>query len=599
MPVDTPEKPVAASLSRVPKTARPIVRYGLEFPPGTNDLQIELVCYAKRAPTGQPREYHFKRAWLMVWPNTIWNEWMDLMIWAWCNYRIICCIGAAGAGKTRTFAYAALLDYLAWPDATATTITTTKFDALRARMWGEMMGAVDGVRPELRGSLLENSKVTNTSNHLEIRSRVGADKEDERFMIQGVATDSADQTAGKIRGQHAERRRILGDEAQDIGKAIYLAIVNAMRAPDFIAVLLSNPVEKLSDFGDWCKPKGGWGTVKDTDTSWETAMEGGICLHLDALDSPNIRAGRTLYDFLPTQNYIDLIAQKFGRDSLEWWMFVRGYFPPDGTVARVWPSGTIDKATLGCVFDYPPKPVASLDPAYEHDDCVLTLGLLGRLRNGKSCCMGKRQIKIQVKEGPGLPLKDRQIADSVKKECETAGVEQENFIMDTTGNGRSVYALLFESWGPKIQKIEYGGEATNRPLRLNDRKPANEQVRFFVAELWFRASYLAADGMLCGLGNLDPKCGEDLTARRYTLRQFGERKLMVVEQKDEMKKRLQRSPDYGDSYVQFGELMARKGLLGEAIATKHTGWEHLKKLAQKATQRFTKDFEVSYGDTKK
>lgn len=583
-PAAPPNKPAP----KHPRAPKPVERYGIIWQPSPalNDITIELACYVNRLATGHPPEYHFKQAWLLTWPKTVWNEWMDFMVWAWCNYRLICVIGHTRASKTWFFAFAALLDYMAVPEKTATTLTTTKFDALKSRMWGDMMQAFESVREEVRVQTHASFKVTNTTNELKVQINDPNVMGDDKFMIQGVATDSADTAAGKIRGQHADRRRIIGDEAQDIAAPIYLAFLNAMSAPDFKGVLLSNPVERLSEFGEWCKPKAGWSSVKDTDLFWETDKPGGICLHFDGLQSPNIKAGRTIHPFMLTQQYVDDIAASKGRDSLEWWMYVRGFFPPDGVVARVWPSGTIEKARMDCVFDYPPTPVGSLDPAYEQDNPVLTLGLLGRLRTGIPCCLCKKQIVIKFKEGPGHPLKDRQLADETKKECIEFGVQPENFIMDTSGNGRSVYALLYEGWSQKIQKLEYGGEATNRPIRLNDKKPANEEVKYFVAELWFRASFLAQAGMLCGFKNLHPHNEDDLTSRRYTIKQYGERKLMAVEPKEDLKKRIGRSPDFGDSTCQLGELMARKGLLGDvARPAGKGGWDALRKLARAAGKR--------------
>lgn len=565
--------------------------YGIEFPEGpqTNPLSVELACYRDRLETGHTREYHLRKAFEMVWPKFQWNQWCDLMIWAWCSYRIVAVIGHTRASKTYFFAHLCLLDYLCSPQNTATTLTTTKFDALKTRMWGDMMRAVESIEhPALKANVRNLFKITNSTNELKLQLSAKDVHGDDKFMVQGVATDSGDKNAGKIRGQHADRRRIAVDEAQDVAAAIYSAFANATSAPEFVGVLLSNPVEKLTDFGNWCKPKGGWGSIHDTDLWWETETPGGVCLHFDGLQSPNIKAGTTLFPFLLTQEYVDFIRAKFGEASLEWWMYIRGFFPPDGTVSRVWPSATIELAQKAPEFDFPPQGVASLDPAYEHDDCVLTLGLLGRLRNGKSCIRATKQVKIALKEGPGQPLKDRQIADEVMRICREANIPPENYIQDTTGNGRSVYALLYEGWSQKIHKLEYGGAATERPLRLNDSKPSSEQVKYFVAELWFRASYLASDGMLCGLANCDPRTIEDLSTRRYTIKQDGDKgKVMVVETKDEMKKRLNRSPDFGDSYCQFGELMARKGLLGDIISTGHKlGWSHLRNKAIKAAERF-------------
>src|SRR6478736_1903644 len=531
--------------------------------PLINPMTIELSCYRDRVKeTGKSREHHLRKAFEIVWPKFQWNQWCELMIWAWCNYRIICVIGHSRASKTFFFAHLSLLDYLCSPHNTATTMTTTKFDALKTRMWGDIMLAIESIgHPVLQGGIQNLFKITNTSNELKFASS-SASHGDDKFMIQGVATDSADKSAGKIRGQHSDRRRIFVDEAQDVASAIYMAFANATSAPDFTGVLLTNPVEKLSDFGNWCKPKEGWGSVHDSDLVWETETPGGICLHFDGLQSPNVKANKTLFPFLLTQDYINFIRDKFGEGSIEWWCFIRGFFPPDGTVAKVCPSATLAEAQKAIQFDYPPTPCASLDPAYEYDDPVLTFFLLGRTREGLPCASGKRQVRIKLSESKTM-TKDRQLANETMRLCKEENVIPENFICDTTGNGRSVFALLFESWGPKIQKVEYGGAATDRPMMLNDPKPANEQVKYFVAELWFRASFMAAGGMLRGFNNLDPKTIEDLSSRRYTIKQDGERKVMVVETKDEMKKRLGRSPDYGDSTVQMAELMVRKGLLGE------------------------------------
>lgn len=572
-----------------------ITRYGMKWEAAkSTEFSIEFYCYShyndEGFKTGVPREHHLKKAFMVIWPDYQWNEWCELMTWAWCNYRLVCIIGHSRASKTYHIAHLALLDYLGESLVTATTLTTTKFDALKSRMWGDMMRAAESMRPEIFQNFIQNYKITNTSNEMRISSSAPDRHGDDKFMIQGVATDSADKSAGKIRGQHANRRRIIVDEAQDVAPAIYTAFSNAVSAPDFLGVLLSNPVEKLSPFGEWCKPKGGWGSVHDTDTWWETEKPHGICLHFDGLRSPNIKAGKTLFPYLLTQDYIDTIRATNGEGSLEWWMYIRGFFPPDGTVSRVWPSAAIERGEQDVEFDFPPTACATLDPAFEFDDPVIHFGLQGRTRESKPCIRATESVRIKYKEGTGEFPKDYQLAREAIRLCKERGVPPENFIMDTTGNGRGVFAIIQIEWSTKVQGINYGGEATERPMRLNDPKPAKDQVRYFVAELWFRASFLAQDGMLCGLKNVSPKTTEDLTARRYTIKQMGDKKLMVVETKDEMKSRLGRSPDYGDAFVGFGELMVRKGLLGDIPGAKNTGkgrWDALRKLARKASARFS------------
>lgn len=562
-------------------------KYGINWPEHANPLNIELACYSmpKIYPSGKTPEFHLRNAFNIVWPNFQWNEWCELMLFAWCNFSIIAVIGHARAGKTYHMAHLALLDYLAAPPLTATTFTTTKFDALKTRLWGDMMRAIDTMNPAVSGPLLQLFKITTTSNEMKLAINDPTRHGDDKFMIQGVATDSGDKSAGKIRGQHANRRRIVVDEAQDVADAIYVAFSNAMSAPDFKGVLLSNPVEKLSEFGKWCEPEAGWASIDDTTLSWKTKMPGGICLHFDGLQSPNIKGGKEINPNLLTQKFIDDTKAVSGIGSLAWWMFVRGFFPPDGLVAKIWPSQAVEKARQNAEFDFPPEPCATLDPAFESDDCFLHLGKIGRIRDGKPCIQGEESHLIKTKVGPNEIPKDYQVARQVILICKAAGVAPQNFIMDETGNARGVLAILRVEWSPLVQGITYGGEATERPMRLNDGMKACDQVKYFVTELWFRASFLAQDGMLCGLRNLDAKTEEDLNSRRYEMK-LG---LMVAEKKLDLKGRLGRSPDAGDAFVQFGELMVRKGLLVGILASpKGVGrWQQSKKLARKASSRFS------------
>lgn len=561
---------------------------------GLNDLNVELAVYRAphEFPAAEKPEVHFRRAFKIMWPKFQWNDWMELMCWAWCNYRIIGVMGHTRASKSYGMSFFTLLDYLADMKSTATTLTTTKFDALKTRMWGDMMRAVE---TSVQRSAIESLfKITSTQN--EMTFKLKGERSDDKFMIQGVATDSADKSAGKIRGQHADRRRIIVDEAQDVAPAIFMAFLNAMSARDFKGALLTNPVERISEFGDWVKPKNGWGSIHDSDLHWETDKPGGICLHLDGLQSPNIKAGKTIFPFMLTQEYVDSIKASKGEDSLEWWMYVRGFFPPDGLVAKIWPSATIEKARRSEPFDFKPTPFGTLDPAFDADNCVVHFGDIGTLRDGKPCGCFRETIVVKVKVSAGEPEKDFQIARECIRLCKERGVQPEDFIMDMTGNGRGVYAIMRNEWHPmpgrgQVQGIYYGGEATDRPLRMDDPLPACDQVRYFVAELWFRASYMARDGMICGLCNCDSRTIEDLDARRYTVRQITDKKLMVAETKDEMKKRIGRSPDFGDAAVGLAELMIRKGLIaGSPVAKKSRGWDQIRERAKKAQQRFIKEF---------
>jgi hypothetical protein len=102
--------------------------------------------------------------------------------------------------------------------------------------------------------------------------------------------------------------------------------------------------------------------------------------------------------------------------------------------------------------------------------------------------------------------------------------------------------------------------------------------------------------MIAGLSNLDERTVEDLTARRYTLKQISHGSVILVEKKDDMKGRLGRSPDFGDSYCGWAELLCRLGYMPGMLSSPVNGkkWESNKKRARKASIRFSEKGEFSH-----
>lgn len=577
-----------------PTTAKDVVIYGYRVPLGTPKLALELKAYRDGITPemgGLGSEQHFKNAWRMLWPNYEWSDWVELLIHAWCNYKWISVIGCERASKTYTSAHIAWLDYCANPYTTLTSLTTVTFEGLKLRMWSDVLRASE------TAAIKQAFQIRSSTNEMRVYP-TGAQKEaSEKYQIHGMAVNHTKDAEGRIRGGHAPRRRIFLDEAQDIAAAIYEAMINPMSAPDAKAMMLSNPVEKISKFGDQCEPVGGWGSVGDSDFMWETKL-GGVCLHFDGLKSPNITRAPKAFTGIITQANIDEVRKRHGEDSVQWWALVRGWFPPDGMVSRIFPSATIERAKESVEFDYATEPCGTLDPGFGGDDCVLHFGAKGKLRDGRTAINAVASETLKFKLGDGQELIDHQIAQQVIQKCrDERRMKPKNFIMDKSGPGRGVYAILYKSWSPEIQGIDYGGKATERPLRADENDKCCDIYKYFVTELWYRASSCCEDGILGGLENLDPKTAEDLYARRSSMKVETEGTLMVAEKKTDMKKRLGRSPDNGDAFTQFGELLIREG---HGPGRKPTGkvssgrWDQARKRAIKASGRYTEKGEFSH-----
>ena len=582
----------------------PFTRYGRKWPGETRELAIELWAYQTGLTVdegGLGPEAHFRRAFKLAWPKFIWHEWMEMLMTAFCNEKIITVIGHARATKTYGVAHLLYLDYCAAPLATWTSLTTVTFDGLKGRMWSDLMAAVESA------TFGNPFKISSTSNEMKLRLVAPGHRAEEKYMIEGFATSKQRDAAGRIQGKHAARRRLGLDEAQELPDVIFQAEVNAGTAPDFKSIRLANPVDKETVFGrECCEPAGGWGTVHDSDLWWRTKA-GRIVLHFDGLQCFNaklyIRLGRgaiTRADyeakklpFMLTQEYIEEVRLQHTEESLEWWMYIRGFFPPDGIVSRVFPSLLLERMQADVTFDFPPVGFAVLDPAYEHDNCVLHFGVYGTVRDGLVSFTMTATVVVPVKVSGTDQTKDEQIAEFVQAACEARGIKAENYIQDMTGNGRSVWSHLSKNWGRAVQGVEFGGKPTDRPLIYGEAAKCDERFRYFVDELHFRAAAWAASGRAGGLGRLAKETIEDLAARRYTVVDQKQR----VESKAEIKKRLGRSPDYGDAYILAGELMARKGHMpGKTTDVPRAGgiWAAAKIASVDACARYGEEAEFSY-----
>jgi hypothetical protein len=531
-----------------------VTKYGYKVPVGTPMFALELQAYREGITVeqgGLGAEQHLKNAWRINWPDYEWSDWVEMLVWAWCKYKYISVIGHKRASKTFTSSHIAWLDYNADPFHTLTNLTTVTFEGLKLRMWSDLMLAAE------TSKMQQPFRIRNSTNEMRVYPQEVSAESGEKYQIHGMAVDRSKDAAGRIKGAHAPRVRLMIDEAENMPPVIYDAMGNPMSAPDAKCVMLFNPVEWISRAGQLCEPKEGRGSVTDTDLFWETKL--GICLHFDGLQSPNFRQSKKVFTGLLRPVDAEETRLKWGEDSVEWWSQIRGFFPPDGLVSRIFPSQVIEKGKPAIIFDYATEPCATLDPAFEADDCVIHYGAKGTLRDARVAISATGSETLKLKTGPEFEPKDYQIAHQVMEKCKVRGVKPENFIMDKSGGGRGVYAILQKEWSPLVQGIDYGGAATERPLRSDESDKCCDIYEYFVSELWFRGRAAVEDGILGGLAYLNPLTIDDLFARQYFTRKKTQGTVQVAEQKAEMKKRIGRSPDNGDAFVQFAELLIREG----------------------------------------
>jgi hypothetical protein len=547
-------------------------RYGYDFPPAWSDAMIELWGYANaHAPAdgGLGMQGHLRNAMMLLWPDVYggevepgvprWRDELELLTWAWCSYRITSVIGHASAAKTHTFGHIAAASYIADAPNTIITLTSTHLPGLRKRLWSDTVAALRSA--QLRPGLLGGEQFDIRSFDMTVRPK--GSKED-KYVIEGIATDRGHDAVEKIQGTHSRKRRyVVIDEAQGTPQAIFEASANLMTDPDFRMAQLANPTRRYSEFGTWCEPVAGWAKIDpEADTWWET-RRGGVCLRLDGLKSANIKAGRTIFPFLLRQDYLDSVATAFGVGSPRWWTFVRGWFAPEGLFGVIFPSNVLSRAEETIAYDFPPVKIAALDPAFEDgDNCSLSLGEYGEARGSKWALNLTEQLNLKVVATERSDPLDYLIAREVMRECQARGIRPEDFIMDTTGAGRGVAAILQKEWGA-IQKCNFGGAPTDRRIKQADTEVSHELFDRFVSELWWAGRAWMEEQLVGGVTARFKALREQLSARQY---ETVKDKKISIEPKREMKERLSYSPDEADSFVLLIELLRRKGAVAGSAA---------------------------------
>lgn len=573
--------------------------YGMDIDATTPRIAVEFMCYRENAFLKErganvgTAEEHFRKAFAMFWPKYEMSEWVDLLIHAWCNYKWIFVIGHQRASKSFTMAHICWLDYCCDPPNTLTSMGTITLQGLRIRMWSDMQRAAE------TAAIRMPIDIRTSTNELRAFPPEFSRESAEKFQIMGMALNNSKDAEGKIRGGHAPRRRLFLDEAENISPPIYEAMVNPMSAPDAKAAILSNPMLKISKFGQLCAPIGGWSKVSEADLFWkpEKFPNDGIVIHFDGLQSPNVKAGHRKFTGLLVREDVDEVVRIHGMNSLQYWSLIRGFPPPDGIVANIFPSAVIERGRRAIIFDYRPRYCLSLDPAFEHDASVVTVGEMGKMKDGRTAINAVESITIQYEIGNGTEPKDYQCAHRFMEIAKRLGAAPIDCIIDKSGGGRGVFAILQKEWSRDVQGIEYGGAATERSLRIGGDEKANEAVEKFVTELWARARYAIEDGLIGGLDALDPRTVEDLGGRIYTTKEITTGSVMVAEKKVDFKVRLGRSCDWGDSFCGFGELLARQGAIpgaGSKPADSQNDWKRAREAALKAAEIFSEKGEFAY-----
>lgn len=331
-------------------------------------------------------------------------------------------------------------------------------------------------------------------------------------------------------GIHARRVLFIADEASGVDERIYEAGEGFLTGAHARVLLIGNPTQPAGQFyRAFTSERGAWNTM-----------------HISAFDSPNFTAeGATLsqaaQDALIGPDWVADKAKRWGIDSPLYQVRVLGNFADqsDDTIIslvavenaqqREWElEGT--PARPHDLLAHPRVDISCDVARFGSDDTVI-------LRK-----RGQKVETVRVYHGRDTMTTAGYCLAAVRSALAQPAVHDVRLIVDDDGVGGGVTDRLRETMKAELQTDRvalvayHGGAQAIRPERFTNKR----------TESWFRAKWAMPTLDIPD----DDEMAADLVSVKYKMTSSGQ---IQAERKEEVKKRLGRSPDRGDALVMLLE----------------------------------------------
>ena len=365
-------------------------------------------------------------------------------------------------------------------------------------MWGEMLSHWKNKKIDLGGTPYANP-------YFEIR------KED--WYTIGFTTKetgaSKEAAGGKFQGFHAPHICIIVSEAQAVEDTIYDQIDGVATSEDVLVIFIGNPTRARGRFA-----KG----LKDKKTN--------IVFHFSCLENPNYIHKREVIPGLASHHWVEDKRQKWGVNDPRWFGRVLGQIP-DIAISTVIGESDISlmKAKHGMLAPYGNNAGVAVDPSGEGvDNNEFMAGKNGEVTK----TISKTNMAPSVSAITAVELCKEINGNFVIVDCDGIGV----------GTWQELNKLSPE-YLQGIQIIKFHGSAPSQVEEWDHKVYQNMR-----AEAAFVTQKRARDGK-AAINREDKELIEDLMEEEYFENNRG---LIQIEDKKDIKERLERSPGKGDAY---------------------------------------------------
>lgn len=506
-----------------PGKFKDVLKYGQYWNGDTHPAQWELYAISQLGhwekngrKCGMGLPYHVKQFMKMAWPNMQWHRWSHNIIDEFLREPGRCGIfGPSSSSKSFTVARCVLTMFYARPHGTTALISSTTIESLKRRIWDYVVSSHKEARedmPWLPGHMIESK----------LMLLADASAEEGRSFkdgIVGVAIKKGGQWKGleEYVGAKNDVFILACDELQFCPVGVIDALANLESNKPCYFAGMGNLPDVNNPLGKICEPKMGWEALPDVEKTrvYETVWSGGRALQLIGMDSPNLDypEGEEPFPKLIGRRYIEQCRQNYGAESDKFHMFASGKVP------KACMNRTVITKAMCIKFN------ATEDVKWGHQEYVRGYGLdaaysgVGGDRTVGAPFIFGRDVTGKWRFWLG-PLKVysgstteklshcESIALDCKHECEAHGIPPEHVFFDGTGRSELMAAFAI-NWSVKVNPIEFGGPATERPAftgekhldgeQAGETKTCREVFDRFVTELCFALRQCVMSDQMRGL----------------------------------------------------------------------------------------------------
>jgi phage terminase large subunit len=404
---------------------------------------------------------------------------------------------ATGTGKTFLGALIVFWFLECWENSLVIT-TAPKQDQLELNMWKW----VEYYHKQFARGTLTNLKLSLSG------------KDDywiAKGFVAGVKADESSTT--KAQGFHAEHMLIIIEETPGVPLPTINAFQNTCSSPHNLILAFGNPDHQLDNLHQFCR------------------QEGVVHVRISALDHPNIVTNNpNLIPGAVSQMGIQRIRIKFGDDSPITLSRTRGISPDeaiDALIKVAWCLKAVENRTI----DLEAEKAIGVDVANSENG------------DKASIAIGQGNICTKVED---FRCEDaNQLGYMVHRIVMEERIPVRRIGVDGIGVGAGTVNTL-KSLGLKAKSINIQGAA--KPIKMDQ----EEKFQNLRSQMWWQCREDLRNGEI-GMPN-DTELIADLTMPKY---EVNNGKIMI-ETKENIKKRLGRSPNKGDSFVYWNWVRQEK-----------------------------------------